>query len=89
MRKTTSTLAVLGIVLSVAPALHADEPTTIQLPQDEEIQLALEAGPEHLRADATVYLFGKDGYRKTRSGPNGFTCLVNRDGQTPIHETRR
>jgi hypothetical protein len=25
-------------------------------------------------------VFGKDGYRKVRSGTNGFTCLVNRDG---------
>jgi hypothetical protein len=60
--------------------LHAAESQTILLPEQEEIQLALEAGPEHLRADATVYVFGKEGYRKVRSGTNGFTCLVNRDG---------
>jgi hypothetical protein len=79
--KTMSILAAsLGIAISVAPSLYASESTTILLPQDEEIQLALDAGPEHLRSDATVYVFGPEGYRKIRSGTNGFTCLVNRDG---------
>src|SRR5438552_2339572 len=49
----------------------------IFLPQQQEIQLALSAGPEHLRLEATVYVFGKRGYEKIRSGKNGFTCLVN------------
>ena len=54
--------------------------TLIFLPQQQEIELALSAGPEHWRLDATVYVFGKKGYEKIRSGKNGFTCLVNRDG---------
>jgi hypothetical protein len=61
-------------------AVGAAEPAMLYLPEDEEIRLALEAGPEHLRDGATVYVFGKSGYRKVRSGTNGFTCLVNRDG---------
>ncbi|HEX7296857.1 MAG TPA: hypothetical protein VF251_13965 [Pyrinomonadaceae bacterium] len=52
----------------------------ILLPREQEIELALSAGPEHLRADATVYVFGGKGYEKIRDGKNGFTCLVNRDG---------
>jgi hypothetical protein len=58
----------------------AQATTLIFLPQEQEIELALSAGPEHLRLDATVYVFGKNGYRKTHSGKNGFTCMVNRDG---------
>ena len=54
--------------------------TLIFLPQQQEIELALSAGPEHVRLEATVYVFGKKGYEKIRSGKNGFTCLVNRDG---------
>ena len=73
-------LAALGLALSVAPTLHAGQAQPIILPSDEETRLALESGPEHVRADATVYLFAKDGYRKARIGTNGFTCLVNRDG---------
>jgi len=41
---------------------------TILLPQEEEIGLALSAGPEHLRAEATVYVFGKKGYERIRIG---------------------
>ena len=58
----------------------AESTTLIFLPQEQEIELALSAGPEHLRSEATVYLFGKKGYEKIRSGKNGFTCMVNRDG---------
>ena len=50
------------------------------LPQDYEVELALSAGPEHLRAGATVYVFGQHGYEKVKAGTNGFVCLVNRDG---------
>jgi hypothetical protein len=50
------------------------------LPREQEIELALKAAPVHLRKDATVYAFGKDGYEKSRTGTNGFNCMVNRDG---------
>ncbi|MEO8525169.1 MAG: hypothetical protein ABI460_10655 [Caldimonas sp.] len=60
------------------PAPSMDRGTWL-LPQAYEVELALSAGPEHLRADATVYVFGSGGYEKVRAGTNGFTCLVNRD----------
>lgn len=50
------------------------------LPWEREIELAVSAAPEHLRKEATVYVFGRGGYEKARVGRNGFTCLVNRDG---------
>jgi hypothetical protein len=50
------------------------------LPRELEIELALTAGPEHIRADATVYIFTASGYEKVHTGKNGFTCFVNRDG---------
>jgi hypothetical protein len=80
MNKATLTLAGFGLALGGAPALHGAELSTILLPQEQEIQMALDAGPEHLRAAASVYVFEKDGYRQVRKGTNGFTCLVNRDG---------
>lgn len=75
----------ISLPLSRVSALPAenpigDPPTLIFLPQAQEIELALSAAPEHLRSDATVYAFGKQGYEKIRSGKNGFTCMVNRDG---------
>src|SRR5258708_30445884 len=50
------------------------------LPREQEIELALKASPIHLRNEAAVYTFGKDGYEKARAGTNGFNCMVNRDG---------
>jgi hypothetical protein len=63
----------------------AQATTLILLPQEQEIELALSAGPEHLRLDATVYVFGKNGYKKTHTGTNGFTCMVNRDGNLAVY----
>jgi hypothetical protein len=59
------------------------------LPREQEIELAVNAAPEHLRKDATVYVFGRSGYEKARSGTNGFTCLVNRDGAQAGDNTLR
>jgi len=75
------TLLVLGTQnVSALSAAKSSDTTLIFLAQEQEIELALSAAPEHLRADATVYVFGKKGYEKIRSGKNGFTCMVNRDG---------
>jgi len=61
------------------------------LSPEQEIELALKAGPAHLRDAATVYVFGEKGYQKARTGTNGFNCLVNRDGiqngDTAVHPT--
>ena len=57
--------------LGLAPAV---------LPLEQEVEMALNAGPVHLRAAATVYAFGAHGYTVVRTGSNGFHCLVNRDG---------
>lgn len=59
------------------------------LPPEQEIELATSAAPEHLRKGATVYVFGKKGYEKARTGKNGFTCLVNRDGAQTGDQTLR
>lgn len=52
----------------------------VYLPPGLEVELALAAGPEHIRSEATVYIFGDSGYQRVRPGTNGVTCLVNRDG---------
>lgn len=65
---------------TVERANAKSEYTLVYLPQELEIELALAAGPEHVRSEAAVYIFGTSGYQQVRSGTNGFTCLVNRDG---------
>jgi hypothetical protein len=80
MQKAISIPVIFVVSMLATSVLRAAELSTILLPLEQEMRLALEAGPEHLRADATVYVFEKDGYRKVRSGKNGFVCMVNRDG---------
>ncbi len=60
----------------------AVNPTDTQalINREQEIELALKAAPVHLRKDATVFVFTKNGYEKFRPGSNGFNCMVNRDG---------
>ena len=59
--------------------------------REQEIELALKAAPVHLRTDATVFVFGKNGYERARTGSNGFNCMVNRDGlqngDSSVHPT--
>lgn len=71
-------VACLGLI---SASIQADESYRLLfLDKDEELKLALSAGPEHIRNDATVYTFGKSGYELAQKGSNGFICLVNRDG---------
>jgi hypothetical protein len=44
----------------------------------QEIELALSAAPESLRAGAGMYVLEKGGYRTARETSNGLTCLVER-----------
>ncbi|WP_018998339.1 hypothetical protein [Hirschia maritima] len=47
---------------------------------DQEANLAVMGAPEHLRDDATIYVYTKsEGYKLHRQGKNEFICLVNRD----------
>ncbi len=77
--------AISLMFIVVMPALAQQQQVLVQqklielLPREQEIALALSAAPEHLREDATVYVFNKSGYIKSHEGTNGFTCLVNRD----------
>jgi hypothetical protein len=76
--------ALLGVIALGLPAQAADNLDTRQVLKtvfnaEVETKLALSGAPEHLRAGATVYVFDKTGYTKTREGSNGFTCLLNRD----------
>src|SRR6185436_1243607 len=79
-----------GLLSGTRPSRVAAEDQAL-INREEEIDLALKAAPAHLRADATVFIFGKNGYEKVRTGTNGFNCMVNRDGlqkgDTAVHPT--
>lgn len=75
--------------LSITSFVSAQSPVLELLPREQEIELAVTAAPEHLRKEATVYVFGRGGYEKARTGQNNFTCLVNRDGAQSGDRTLR
>lgn len=81
----------IGVGIAAAGKAASDTPPLFLIPREQEITLALAAGPVHIRAEATVYTFGKRGYEKAHAGTNGFSCMVNRDGlqngDTAVHPT--
>lgn len=82
MRARISIVCTLGLSICRLGFAAPSNPATVlksMFPKDVEEALALSGAPEHLRANATVYIFGAKGYEKTREGTNGFTCLLNRD----------
>lgn len=57
------------------------------VPRDQQISIALSAGPEEIRDKATVYILGPKGFEKAREGANGVSCLVSRHFVTPAETT--
>ncbi|MGZ6195847.1 MAG: hypothetical protein ACXWML_11545, partial [Candidatus Binataceae bacterium] len=78
----TALALAFAFISTGAFAADADTRSAINivLPPEREVALALSAAPEHLRAQATVYVYGPKGFEIAREGRNGFTCLLNRDG---------
>ncbi len=79
-------LSVASIFLLLAMALaqsnNRQPAAWIAFEREQEIDLALSAAPEHLRAQAGVFVLQKGGYVRVRESRNGFTCLVQR-GRDP------
>lgn len=73
-------LTILATILAGIPAPTSAPDSTIDaMPPALETRYALSALPAALRADATVYLLDPaDGYRVSRQGTSGVTCLVQR-----------
>jgi len=76
MKLSVTLLALWALCL--APVAGAPAFDIALMPEALEIELALSAAPQHLRAGAGVLLLGKQGYVAARKGSNGFTCLVGR-----------
>ncbi len=75
-------LVVLSSTLNLG-ATGADQPDgsfALELAPGEEERLARTALPEHLQANASVWILGAKGYELASLGTNGFNCLVSRDG---------
>ena len=76
---TSSSRLASPLILALALALPVSGVALEPLPRDLELELASSTLPEHLRADATVYLLDPDfGYRVAREGTNGFHAFIAR-----------
>ena len=66
---------------SISNPAPSQDGLPILLPRAQEIEMALSAGPEAIRQNATVYVLERGkGFVKARAGTNGFSCLVLREG---------
>jgi hypothetical protein len=71
-------LSLIALTLGLARVAGASASPIPLMPEALEMELALSAAPEHLRAGASVLLLREQGYVEARKGSNGFTCLVGR-----------
>lgn len=83
MRTLLTILFLVSIPFIVFSAETKKAPAafSIVLDKEKEIEMALSAAPENLRADAAVYTLSPSGYTKIRDSKNGFHCLVEREGE--------
>ena len=73
-------LAVLGLALVAVHAqpLAAQTADYPHLEKDEEIRLALSAGPPSVSSHADVYVMAESGFERVIEGTNGWACIVVR-----------
>jgi hypothetical protein len=81
-------------ITAMQTAAHAQVPfenlpkvMDASMPRDEQISIALSAGPKGVANHATVYVLGSKGYEKAREGTNGVSCLVSRHFVKPTETT--
>lgn len=80
--KTNRAMAMWGVaLLSMASTGLAQEYE--DLPRDQEIKLAMSAGPPTVSRDADVYVFGPAGFERVLEGGNDWSCLVVRSAADP------
>src|SRR6187551_3766746 len=75
----TLPLYLLAAFPLTALAIPAQKDFPPLLVESQETAAALDAAPEHLRADAGVYVLDSMGYRRVRASRNGFNCLIQRE----------
>jgi len=79
-RGLSGVIALFACTFSAQPLLWAQKAseTPLLMEQNHEIEMAVNAAPEDLRAGAGVYVLQRSGFAKVRDSRNGFTCVVER-----------
>jgi len=73
-----SRIAVAAAVSGVTP-VAGQGPDYPRLTRDQELRLALSAGPPSVAAHADVWVMAERGFVKAIEGTNGFACIVVRN----------
>lgn len=84
-----SMIALAAAFCLFAPAIPAAELADREgyfMDEDEEIRMALTAGPESVTADASVYVLRRNGFELVRKGSGEFHCFVERSWRAPHPE---
>lgn len=80
--RTVVALAALGAGVMMAPTVAGSLELSAQdiahFDREEELQLAMSAGPVKVSEAADVYVFGDHGFELAIEGTNGWACLVVR-----------
>lgn len=87
--RSTNVLAILAAVMlsgnlaAQAGAGGAQGPRTLPLltamSAEEQTRLALTAAAPEVTSKASIYVLDAKGYTRTRSGTNGFSCIIERE----------
>lgn len=72
------TMAAILLSLGVLPACEARAQGVAELDRDDELRLAMSAGPPSVSSRADLYVLGDRGFEKAVSGDNGWACIVER-----------
>ena len=76
----TGALAMALVVPTNGEAAGQEAPL---MDRDEEMRLAMSAGPPAVSEDASIYVLGGAGFERVRDGDNGWACLVARSANDP------
>jgi hypothetical protein len=78
MRMTRMATAVAVLVTLLPAEARPQTPDYPQLTTDDELRLAISAGPLNVSQQADVYVMGTAGFERAIAGSNGWACLVVR-----------
>lgn len=82
--RRAGTLAALVAAVGSAVPLLAQGPGYPELSRDDELRLALSAGPPSISREAELWVMGARGFEKAVAGSNGWACLVVRNATNRI-----
>lgn len=82
-----SALSISSVAIAQVPFETLPKVMDASMPREQQISIALSAGPQEVASNATVYVLGPKGYEIARQGSNGVSCLIGRHFIKPDETT--